>query len=145
MPNHVHGIVRIVRRVDEIVGDNIYGYNMGGPNGVGAWHAMPPQPSMPTFQQPLQFQTQWYPSDPKELFANPIPGALSTIIRSFKSATTKRINELWGTPGNKIWQRDYYERIIRDPAEMDRVRRYIVNNPRKWAENSESGEQPHHS
>jgi putative transposase len=49
-----------------------------------------------------------------EEFGKPVPGSIPTIIRSFKSAVTKRINELRNSPGEKVWQRNYYEHIIRN-------------------------------
>jgi hypothetical protein len=55
------------------------------------------------------------------------------MVRSFKSVVTKRINELRGAPGVPVWQRNYYERIIRDPGEMARIREYIALNPAHWA------------
>jgi putative transposase len=67
-----------------------------------------------------------------EQFGKPVPGSIPTIIRSFKSAVTKRINELRKSPGAKIWQRNYYEHIIRDENELNRMREYITNNPLKW-------------
>jgi hypothetical protein len=45
---------------------------------------------------------------------------------------TKRLNEIQGTPGVPVWQRNYYERVIRDEDELDRVREYILLNPLKW-------------
>ena len=71
----------------------------------------------------------------------PLPRSLPTIIRSFKSAATKRMNELRKTPGQLFWQRNYYEHIIRDEAELNRIREYIQNNPITWhldRENPES-------
>ena len=62
------------------------------------------------------------------------PGSLFVIIRTFKAAAAKRINTLCGTRGARVWQRDYYDRIIRDDRELDRIRQYILDNPRKWAE-----------
>ncbi|MGC8720949.1 MAG: transposase, partial [Thermodesulforhabdaceae bacterium] len=44
-----------------------------------------------------------------ERFGAPVCGSIPTIIRSFKSATTKHINALRGTPGASVWQRNYYE------------------------------------
>lgn len=67
-----------------------------------------------------------------EQFGKPVPGSIPTIIRSFKSAVTKRINELRNSPGEKVWQRNYYEHIIRDENELNRMREYITNNPLKW-------------
>jgi REP element-mobilizing transposase RayT len=37
-----------------------------------------------------------------------------------------------GTPGSPVWQRNYWERIIRDMDEMNAVRRYIADNPARW-------------
>jgi REP element-mobilizing transposase RayT len=55
-------------------------------------------------------------------------------VRSFKAATAKRINNLRKTPGAPVWQRNYYERVIRGDRELEAVREYIVDNPRRWAE-----------
>ena len=67
-----------------------------------------------------------------ERFGKAVYGSLATIIRSFKSAVTKYINELRNTPGAKLWQRNYYDHIIRNEDELDRIRRYISDNPAKW-------------
>jgi len=58
---------------------------------------------------------------------------LATIIRSFKSAATKHINQHRHTPGMPGWQRNYYERVIRDERELLNIRQYIHDNPRQWA------------
>ena len=63
---------------------------------------------------------------------NVAPGSLGAIIRAFKSAVTKRINALRGTPGARVWQRNYYERIIRDERALNAIRRYIAENPQRW-------------
>ena len=56
-------------------------------------------------------------------------GSLGSIIAGFKSSSTKEINQIKMTPGAPVWQRGYYDRIIRDEKELDRVREYIRNNP----------------
>ena len=71
-----------------------------------------------------------------ERFGHPVAGSIPTIIRSFKSAVTKHINELRKTPGHPVWQRNYYEHIIRDEADYDRIAEYIADNPRRWADDS---------
>ena len=38
----------------------------------------------------------------------------------------------------KLWQRNYYERVVRDDAEMHRVREYITENPARWLEDEEN-------
>ena len=57
------------------------------------------------------------------------PRSLGSIVAQFKAMTTKRINALWGTKGRIVWQRNYYERIVRDRQALDRIRRYIRQNP----------------
>lgn len=68
-----------------------------------------------------------------EQFGKPVAGSLPTIIRAFKSAVTRRIHQTPGTPGAPVWQRNYYERIIRNDEALNRIRAYILNNPLKWA------------
>jgi REP element-mobilizing transposase RayT len=68
-----------------------------------------------------------------ERFGKPVIGSIPTIVRGFKSAVTKRVNEMNPLFG-PVWQRNYYERIIRSDAELDAVRQYIRDNPRKWEE-----------
>ena len=51
----------------------------------------------------------------------------------FKSAATTRINQLRGTPRAAVWQRNYYERVIRDEEELARLRQYIEDNPAQWS------------
>jgi putative transposase len=60
--------------------------------------------------------------------------SLGSLVAGYKAATTKRINDLCGTHGKAFWQRNYYEHIIRNDADLDRIRLYIANNPAKWAE-----------
>ena len=57
----------------------------------------------------------------------------AAFIAGFKSAVARRINALRGTPGAPVWQRNYYEHIVRDDAEINRIREYILNNPMNWA------------
>ena len=61
-----------------------------------------------------------------------MPRSLASFIAGFKSVTTKRINERRGTPGAPIWQRNYYEHIIRKDDELNQIREYIMNNSFKW-------------
>jgi putative transposase len=65
-------------------------------------------------------------------FGKPVAGSLSTIIGSFKSAVTKRINELRKYKSTPIWQKNYYEHIIRNEMDLFYIRRYIELNPLKW-------------
>ncbi|MFQ5612195.1 MAG: transposase [Anaerolineae bacterium] len=67
-----------------------------------------------------------------EQFGQPVKGSLPTVIRSFKSAVAKHINELRGSAGISVWQRNYYEHIVRSERALDAVRQYILNNPARW-------------
>ena len=67
---------------------------------------------------------------------------LGNIVGAFKSITTNEyirgVHDLGWPPFNKrIWQRNYYEHIIRNERELDCIREYIVNNPLKWALDTE--------
>ncbi len=64
--------------------------------------------------------------------------SLGSLIAGYKSAATKRINELRGTPNCPVWQRNYYEHVIRDEDELNRVREYVLDNPAKWLEDAEN-------
>jgi hypothetical protein len=59
-------------------------------------------------------------------------GSLGAIIGSFKAAVSKRINNLYSFSGKSIWQRNYYEYIIRNESSLERIREYIGNNPLRW-------------
>jgi REP element-mobilizing transposase RayT len=63
-----------------------------------------------------------------------IPRSLGVIVGSFKSAVTRRIREIAARPDETVWQRNYYEHIIRDDDDLQRIRRYIETNPIRWAE-----------
>lgn len=57
---------------------------------------------------------------------------LPEVVRGFKTFSARRINELRGTPGVSVWQRNYWEHIVRNEDELQRIRKYIANNPRQW-------------
>jgi REP-associated tyrosine transposase len=57
---------------------------------------------------------------------------LGRRIGAFKTLSTKRINQIRGTPGTPVWQRNYYEHVIRDENELNRIRTYIEANPAMW-------------
>ncbi|WP_216641408.1 transposase [Thermus scotoductus] len=64
--------------------------------------------------------------------AGPAPGSIGAIVGAFKSAVTRRINQRRGTPGVRVWQRNYYEHIIRHERALNAIRRYIAENPLRW-------------
>jgi len=73
-----------------------------------------------------------------ERFGKPVANSLPTIIRSYKSAVTKQVNELRRSPGSPVWQRNYYEHVIRDEKDLNEVREYVTNNALKWDLDSEN-------
>ena len=71
----------------------------------------------------------------KRQFGDPVALSLSTIIGSYKSAVTKRINSLRKSKYPPLWQRNYHEKIVRmmkDENDLNKIREYIINNPIKW-------------
>ena len=68
----------------------------------------------------------------------PGPRSVGAIVAGFKSASAKRIKAFRGTPGASVWQRNYYEHVIRYEAVLNRVRQYIAENPARWAEDPEN-------
>ena len=63
-------------------------------------------------------------------------GSLGQIIGHFKSIATKRIRTVAATREAPVWQRGYYEHIIRNEASLNEIRAYIVANPGRWSEDS---------
>lgn len=60
--------------------------------------------------------------------------SLGSLIAGFKSSVSSRINRFRGTPGKPVWQRGYYEHVIRNPYDLENLRNYILNNPWKLRE-----------
>jgi putative transposase len=58
--------------------------------------------------------------------------SLGRLIGAFKTMSTKGVNDVRGTPGATLWQRSFWDRIIRNDAEMCHVRAYIRNNPARY-------------
>jgi len=81
-------------------------------NDSGRAHGCAPLQRPPTLQRPSR--------------------SLGSLIAGFKSATTSKINRLREMPGVKVWQRNYYERIIRNEDELIGLRQYINLNPQNW-------------
>ncbi len=67
-----------------------------------------------------------------EQFGRPTSNSIPTIIRSFKAVTKKRINETRKSYGKAVWQPRFYEHIIRNRDELDKIRQYIIDNPLQW-------------
>jgi len=114
MPNHIHGIL-ILDKPD------------GGLNALETLHAV--ETLHATSLQhitPMQI-----PKNDKMAGISPKPNTVSTIIRSYKSAVAKHANRL-GFPNG--WQTRFYDHIIRDDNEYQRISNYINDNPANWKE-----------
>ncbi len=71
---------------------------------------------------------------PTEQFGKPTSNTIPTIVRGYKSTVTKQINNIRKTPGQSVWQRSYYEHVIRNEKSYNRIAEYIRYNPEKWME-----------
>jgi putative transposase len=64
---------------------------------------------------------------------------LGRMIAWFKYESTKEINRIVsGNPNVKIWQRNFFDRIVRDDEELNRIRNYITTNPENWQEDEDN-------
>ena len=73
------------------------------------------------------------PYDAQRRFGEAQRGPLATIIGVYKSVVTRRVNAQLGASGTPFWQRNYYEHVIRDASEWERISTYIASNPALWA------------
>jgi REP element-mobilizing transposase RayT len=62
---------------------------------------------------------------------------LPEIIRALKTFSARRINEIRKTPGTHVWQRNYYEHIVRNESALHQIRKYIAENPMNWQVNND--------
>lgn len=76
--------------------------------------------SLPSLQRARQ---------PSPLLKPPLPDSLGNVIAAYKATTARLINGLRRSPGAPVWQRNYFERIIRDDGELARITDYILANP----------------
>ncbi len=103
MPNHVHGIVTILEQ-DHAVVDTL------------------------ASQEQIDSNSRAHGSAPLRRRAQ----SLGSLIAGFKAATTVRINELRQTPRVPVWQRNYYEHVVRTEVDLTRIREYVQANPQRW-------------
>jgi len=73
-----------------------------------------------------------------ERYGAPVSGSIPTLIRSFKSSTTLRYRWIGGNDPHPLWQRNYFEHVIRNEADWDRIHRYILANPLLWPTDEEN-------
>jgi putative transposase len=62
------------------------------------------------------------------------------LIGAFKTVSTKRVNEMRNTVGAPFWQRNYHDHIIRNDADLHRIRTYVANTPLQWSLDEENPE-----
>jgi putative transposase len=107
MPNHVHGII-------VLTGNQRPPVNVA----VIAWRK--------------KFSATDYDPDGSARPKGPARKSLGAIVGSFKSATTRSINQRRRMPRAPVWQRGYHESIVGEGRSLDAIRRYIATNPRHW-------------
>jgi putative transposase len=117
MPNHVHGIIELV---DEITDGAEF--SIGGSDLVGAENFLPQRDPNPVPNS--------VPKPQRHEFQKIIPRSLGSIIRGYKIGVTKWMRR--NTDVHDVWQRNYYERIIRNGQAYYAISNYILNNPAKW-------------
>jgi REP element-mobilizing transposase RayT len=112
MPNHVHGIIWIE--------------NEGAGGGI------------PASVQARARRRRAPTDDHIERFGKPVSHSIPTIVRAYKSAVTYAVNAIQDQRGAVLWQRNYYERVIRSEREYENICNYILNNPLHWNEDHEN-------
>ena len=69
-------------------------------------------------------------------FQQIIPKSVGSIVRGFKTGVTKWFRQNTGV--YTVWQSNYFDRIVRDDDELNRIREYIIYNPLKWADHEDN-------
>ena len=127
MPNHVHGIIIITNDGDDDDGDTRRGeaFPQSPMTANGAANAQTPGRSWPGRECLAPMTTTTMPN-------GVAPGSVAAIVGNIKSTITRRINQMRHTPGAEVWQRNYWERVVRTPEEHARIEDYIRLNPARW-------------
>jgi putative transposase len=123
MPNHIHGIIILTNVGDPTIG-------AGPPVGAGPVGVGPRAYPHPITGQPRGVV-------PTGQVVAPMVLSLPDVVHRFKSLTTARYRKgvsenRWMPLCNRLWQHNYYEHIIRNEDELNRIRQYIEDNPLKW-------------
>ncbi len=109
MPNHIHGIL--------IIGEK---HDIETPSNVGVQYEIPGNQIEPLHSVESQFHS----------FQHIVAKSIGSIIRTYKTAVTKRCKE--NGLDQFIWQRNFYDHVIRNDGELKRIQEYIRNNPAHW-------------
>lgn len=132
MPNHIHGILIINKPQHPKTRRGEAGENRHNSSPI-----IPISPASPdlSYEDTPQVSTLT-PCPPVN--SNPphgtIPGSIGAIIQNYKSLTSRKINMLLRSKNNPIWQRNFYEHIVRDETDYERIVEYIENNPISWSD-----------
>lgn len=108
MPDHVHGII-VVTNLARNVGANKHSPTRSAPSAGANDHS------------PVSMERAGFRSPSK---------TIGSVVRGFKIGVTKWLRQ--NTDVVEVWQRGYYEHIIRDEESLDRIRLYIADNPANW-------------
>lgn len=60
--------------------------------------------------------------------------SIGAIMQNFKSVSSRKLRQYASNPAEPIWQRNYYEHVIRNAEELAQIQNYICNNPLTWQE-----------
>lgn len=124
MPDHFHAIVRLDSSLSL---GRATGASDVGATGIRPLGGSPsPSHANPPALPPV------HPGRP----TGPSSRSIGALMAGFKSITTKRINILRNSPGAALWQRNYYEHIIRNDGEYVRIAEYIACNPARWGKDA---------
>jgi REP element-mobilizing transposase RayT len=143
MPNHIHGIILI--RADGVGAKQLGQVGATRPGQtecISGEDIMPDEKPVGNDGSPLREDTvpdeASVGNDGSPVPNGPVPGSLGAMIGQFKSRVTKRLWAKPGLSGIPVWQRNYYEHIIRNENERIRIRGYIESNPVNWDDDDEN-------
>lgn len=138
MPNHLHGII-VLTDVGLTDGGADRDVDVGADRDVGAVRDVEigavREPPLQRGQPPAQHQPSQ--QDAGDDAARPRkPKPLGRLVGAFKTVSTAQINRMQSTEGARFWQRDFYDRVIRNKRELEAIRTYIYDNPVAWDDDS---------
>ncbi len=134
MPNHLHGII-ILARTDYFAHQDSYIAKVPDrfKKQAGAINRAPTKVPAPQQAGAINRAPTKVPSPQQAGAINRAP-TLGEIIRTFKALTTRYLHA--AGVSDFAWQDNYFEHVIRNEDDLDRIRQYIIDNPTHWTENS---------
>lgn len=135
MPNHIHGIVLLVGAAPR--------GRPGSPAAHGIGENDDAQLEICETESITNNVRTLKPGRPRGAAPTDVGLSLADVVHRFKTMTTNRYADGvrqsgWAHFHGRLWQRDYYEHVIRDEASLNRIRRYIEENPMMWADDDEN-------